>query len=37
MQAYPCVVQHGAELFAFYNGNGFGQAGFGFAHVLMPA
>jgi hypothetical protein len=37
MQAYPCVVQHGAELFAFYNGNGFGQTGFGFARVLMPA
>jgi hypothetical protein len=37
MQAYPCVVPHRAELFAFYNGDGFGQTGFGFARVLMPA
>ncbi len=35
MQAYPCVVPHRAELFAFYNGNGFGQTGFGFARVAM--
>jgi hypothetical protein len=31
------VVPHRAELFAFYNGDGFGQTGFGFARVLMPA
>jgi len=37
MQAYPCVVQHGAELYAFYNGDGFGQTGFGFARVVLPA
>jgi hypothetical protein len=37
MQAYPCVVARGDELFLFYNGDGFGQTGFGFARVLMPA
>jgi hypothetical protein len=36
MQAYPCVVARGDELFLFYNGDGFGQTGFGFARVLMP-
>ena len=36
MQAYPCVVPRGDELFLFYNGDGFGQTGFGFARVLMP-
>jgi hypothetical protein len=34
MQAYPCVVPHGRKLLLFYNGNGFGQSGFGFARVL---
>jgi len=36
MQAYPCVVPRGGELFLFYNGDGFGQTGFGFARLLMP-
>jgi hypothetical protein len=36
MQAYPCVVPRGDELFLFYNGDGFGQTGFGFARILMP-
>jgi hypothetical protein len=36
MQAYPCVVPRGDKLFLFYNGDGFGQTGFGFARVLMP-
>jgi hypothetical protein len=30
-------VPRGDELFMFYNGDGFGQAGFGFARVLMPS
>jgi hypothetical protein len=37
MQAYPCIVPYGGNLFLFYNGDGFGQTGFGFARVLMPA
>jgi hypothetical protein len=37
MQAYPCVVPRGDKLFLFYNGDGFGQTGFGFARVLMTA
>jgi hypothetical protein len=37
MQAYPCIVPHRSELFGFYNGNGFGQTGFGFARVVMSA
>lgn len=36
MQAYPCVVPHRDELLAFYNGDGFGQTGFGFARVSTP-
>jgi hypothetical protein len=36
MQAYPCVVPYGSDLYLFYNGDGFGQTGFGFARVLMP-
>lgn len=31
MTAYPCVWQEGDELRMFYNGNGFGVAGFGYA------
>lgn len=31
MIAYPCVVQTSDESFLFYNGNGFGQSGIGFA------
>jgi hypothetical protein len=37
MQAYPCIVPHRSQLFGFYNGNGFGQTGFGFARVVMSA
>src|SRR5262249_25680960 len=31
MITYPCVVQTPAGLVMFYNGNGFGQEGFGYA------
>jgi hypothetical protein len=37
MQAYPCVVPYGNNLYLFYNGDGFGQTGFGFARVQVPA
>jgi hypothetical protein len=33
MQAYACVVPHGEDLVMFYNGNGFGEAGFGWARL----
>ena len=35
MQAYPCVVPSCGEILAFYNGNGFGRSGFGFARILV--
>lgn len=31
MLAYPNVIKHKGKLFMFYNGNGFGQSGFGYA------
>ncbi|HEX8643925.1 MAG TPA: hypothetical protein VF702_08435 [Allosphingosinicella sp.] len=31
MIAYPQVLRYGESLFLFYNGNGFGRAGFGYA------
>lgn len=31
MIAYPHVIAHAGQLFMFYNGNGFGQSGFGYA------
>jgi hypothetical protein len=31
MIAYPNVLRHGGETFMFYNGNGFGRTGFGYA------
>ena len=31
MQTYPNVVQHGNKKFLFYNGNGFGKTGIGYA------
>ncbi len=31
MIAYPCVVSHKAQLYMFYNGNGFGRSGMGYA------
>jgi hypothetical protein len=36
MQEYPCAVADGDEFLVFYNGNGFGQAGFGFARARGP-
>jgi hypothetical protein len=37
MQAYPCVVPHRSDLILFYNGNGFGRAGFGYARLVGGA
>ena len=37
MIAYPCVVQAGKGLFMFYNGNGFGQSGIGYAYRSTAA
>jgi hypothetical protein len=31
MICYPCVVRHADRLFMFYNGNGFGSSGIGYA------
>jgi len=31
MCCYPCVVTHENKLYMFYNGNGFGQTGIGYA------
>ena len=31
MQAYPAVIQVGEDVFCFYNGDGFGQSGIGYA------
>lgn len=31
MIAYPHVIAHNEQLYMFYNGNGFGQSGFGYA------
>ncbi|MDR1505336.1 MAG: hypothetical protein LBT43_23060 [Prevotella sp.] len=31
MQTYPCVVKHNGLYWMFYNGNGFGKSGFGYA------
>lgn len=36
MTAYPYVVQVGAKIYLFYNGNGFGQSGFGYAELNQP-
>lgn len=36
MICYPYVIQHKDELFMFYNGNGFGQSGFGYATRELP-
>jgi len=33
MQAYPCIVQIHNQLYLFYNGNGFGKEGFGYAQI----
>jgi hypothetical protein len=34
MQCYPQVIEHEGELFMFYNGNGFGETGFGYAKLI---
>ncbi len=31
MQTYPCVVKHRGTKYLFYNGNGFGRTGIGYA------
>ena len=31
MQTYPCVIQHRGKKYLFYNGNGFGRTGIGYA------
>jgi hypothetical protein len=33
MLAYPCVVETPAGVLMFYNGNGFGASGFGWARL----
>ncbi|MEA2905133.1 MAG: hypothetical protein QOI12_2520 [Alphaproteobacteria bacterium] len=33
MQAYACVIPHGEDLIMFYNGDGFGKTGFGWARL----
>lgn len=35
MIAYPYVFADGQKLYMFYNGNGFGQSGFGYAELKM--
>lgn len=37
MIAYPRVVRHGDRHYMFYNGNGFGRSGFGYAVAQAPA
>lgn len=34
MLAYPCVIDSGGRRFLFYNGNGFGQSGIGYAEFI---
>lgn len=31
MQAYPAVIRHGDKVYLFYNGNNYGEEGFGYA------
>ena len=31
MTCYPCIIKYDGTLFMFYNGNGFGQSGIGYA------
>ncbi len=35
MVAYPAVIKIGSEVFLFYNGDGFGKNGFGFAKLSL--
>ena len=37
MQTYPCVVRHGGWLHLFYNGDGFGREGIGYARAPDPS
>jgi hypothetical protein len=37
MIAYPNVLRYGDERFMFYNGNGFGRTGFGYAVAAIDA
>ena len=37
MIAYPNIVRVGERLLMFYNGNGFGQSGFGVAELPLNA
>lgn len=34
--AYPYCLRLGDRLLMFYNGNGFGQSGFGLAEAVIP-
>lgn len=36
MLCYPHVIQHNDQLIMFYNGNGFGETGFGYATGSLP-
>ncbi len=33
MIAYPCIYNHNDKIYMFYNGNGFGRSGFGYAEL----
>jgi hypothetical protein len=35
MIAYPCVINHQNKLYMFYNGNGFGSSGIGYAVLAL--
>lgn len=37
MMAYPSVVQYKEKTYLFYNGNGFGKDGFGYAELLVDS
>jgi len=37
MQTYPCVIEHRGQLHMFYNGNGFGREGIGYARAPADA
>lgn len=36
MLCYPCVIEHKDQSVMFYNGNGFGETGFGYATCSLP-
>lgn len=35
MICYPNIIQHNGKIIMFYNGNGFGQSGFGYAELKL--